>query len=177
MKFADTIHAIQWAEEMATRSNLQSQIGGIMAVTTGGGNDTLDIALTICARVAACQPVQAGVALKCIYGGRDKARDIYLGEQIGQRLHQTNHGKGKTATQCHALGVSIIKAERALTLFGDKYPLARMARDIGISRKNFTKGIAWIAMRYEGREVLRAWADQGEREMSEWLERMCWLTT
>lgn len=178
MQFSSTVAAIQWAEDIASRSDIKSQFKSIIDGHGGRGGDTVwDIAMSISARVASCEPKRCGLALKAIYAGHDRVRDIHLGQQIGDHIYakQVHKNQMKDLVQCQNLGLATVKAERAMTLYSDKYPLARMANDIGIGRKNFTTGIGWISLRYEAREALQDWLKMGENEVAIYLNDLGWL--
>lgn len=176
MYFLDVWSAIQWAEEYSTRPDLGSQIGKIMAgPALGNGEIVWDMALTISNRLSCCTPFIAGYTAQAIYGVKDPDRDAQIGWYIGNSLRGHEAAKRKEPVQLHKLGLAVLKAERAQIIFDDRYPLARMAHDIGISKQAFTSRIGWIELRSKAVEQIRMWMKRVEREMGDWLEERGWL--
>lgn len=171
--FTDTATAIQWAEAYAAKSNVKSQIGNLMK--KGGGEPVFDIALSISARTSDCKPHQHALALKCMYGGPDKERDEMLGALIAEYLIMAKLDKEKPKDMLFRLGCCTVKAERALEVYNDSYPVKRMAFDVGVSREQFVKAIGWLEVRADAVEVLRNWTEAGIREMELWLSEQNWL--
>jgi len=173
MQFMDTMQAICWAEEIASKPNLRSQIGKLMTVT-GGGDPVWDVALSISRRLADCA-TPTGAAMKAVYGRADENRDKMVGWMLGDHLIPTPDGMKKHEGQLHLLGKWTVKAERMEALHGQKYPLAHLADDLGIGREQLYKGIGWLALRNSARETLRQWLDGAEKEMELWLDERGWL--
>lgn len=171
--FPDAQSAIKWAEAYAAKSNVQSQIARLLA--KGGGEPVWDIALTISSKVAQLEPAERALSLKCIYGGPDMERDQILGEVIADYLIKRKLDFEKPKDQLLKLGHATVKAERALTVYGDRYPLKRMAHDVGISREQFCTAPKWLEVRAEAIEALRNWAEAGIRDMESWLSEHRWL--
>jgi len=174
--FKDAAEAITWAEHHAANSNVKSQIGSLMK-KSGGGEPVFDIALSISARVAKCSPQVHGLALKCIYGEPGTDRDEMLGDLISDYLMSVGLNRNKTTEQLKKLGKSTVKAERALAVYGDKYPLKRMAFDCGVSRQQFCTAIGWLEARAESVNLLRNWLASGKREMELWFDENNWFET
>ena len=174
--FKDSAEAIKWAEVYSAKSNVKSQIGNLMKKSSGG-EPVFDIALSISARVAECTPKVNALALKCIYGAPDRTKDEILGEMIGERLIAICPGCGKSREQLNRLGYVTVKAERAFEVYGDKYPLKRMAYDIGVSRQQFCNATRWLEARAESMNMLRNWVASGRREIELWLDEHDWFDT
>jgi len=175
--FASVTDAVTWAEEWTRRPDCGSQIGRLMRKYGTGDltrQEVIDIAQTISVITAQCEP-PTGVAMKCVYGGYDMDRDIALGETIGAHLAEREPGRRKPREKLNKLGHVTIKAERAWELYGDRYPYARMAHDIGVSRQQFRKGIHWPELLHQARELLRAWLDRAIRQIGQALRDRGWL--
>ncbi len=173
--FKDVSDAIIWAEHTAANSNVKSQIGSLMKKSGGCGEPVFDIALSISARVADCEPKVHGLALKCIYGSPVTGRDELLGDMIADYLIATKLTGDKTTMQLKKLGVAIVQAERALEVYGNKYPVKRMAFDCGVSREHFSRDMRWLEVRAESVNVLRNWLASGKREIELWLDENNWF--
>lgn len=178
MQFDSVKSAVQWAEEFASRPDLGSQIGKLLKAKGGefSREELVDVAHTISLITADCKPYK-GMAMKCIYGGYNAHRDYQLGCVIGDHLwnRRRDDPRRKELEQLHRLGRAVIKAERALEVYGDRYPLKRMAYDIGISRQQFTQSLCWPEMLGEARDMLRAWLEQAIKEIGVQLEVRGWL--
>lgn len=174
LMFKDAVSAIQWAEEYASRPDVGSQIGKLLK-KPGDGEPVWDVALTISARLAQVQPPMAALAMKCLYAGVEPTRDLQLAEAIGEVLVRSEAANGRPKGQMYQLGLAVIKAERAQSLYGDRYPLRRMAHQVGVSHVQFMKGLQWLELRRCAVETLRAWLDRADREMRLWLEGQGWL--
>ena len=175
MMFRDAGQAIKWSEEVASRPGLGSQIGKLLTVP-GGGEPVYDIALSISARVAECKPRVAAVVAKAIYGPPRPEFDQQIGWLIGEHIRaKVECARSRHPDQMHRLGTAMLKAERAQTIYGDRYPLRRMAHDIKVSHTSFRTGLDWLDMRREGAEVIRLWLDMVHRQIEDYLESQHWL--
>lgn len=171
--FKDAADAVTWAERYAAKSNVKSQMASLLK--KGGGEPVFDIALSITAKVSEIEPKVHGLATKCVYGEPDQERDRILGEMIGEFLLKACPKCGKSREQLNKLGYVTVKAERAHAVYEDRYPLKRMAHDIGISRVQFCTGQKWVEVRSEAIEVLRNWYTAGLREIELWLDEQDWF--
>jgi len=162
---------------MATRSDLGSSLGNLVRKAGCGRltkQEAIDIAQTISTIVSSCQPFK-GLALKAIYGGRDQQRDEILAIALGSILKRSIDGRRKESEQMRLLGMVTIKALRANELYGDTFPMKRMAYDIGISRECFTRNEKWRALRYMALEQLMFWLESGTNEVGSELCSRGWM--
>jgi len=169
MRFLDAGQAIRFAEEYATRPDIGSQIGKLMRGLGGSGEIIFDVALSISARVAACEPAEAAAVTKAIYGAPDPERDIQVGWLIGERVRVLPSAEGRLAEQMHALGTATLKAHRAKVIYNDTYPLRRMAYDCGVTDAAFRKSFAWVAMRNDTVDLLTRWLKSVEYQIEGYL--------
>lgn len=172
--FKDAASAIKFAERYAAKSNIKSQMGNLLT-NSFGGEEVWDIAMTISARVAQCTPQINGLALKCIYGLPVIERDEMLGEMIGNYLIDNGLDSGKSPEQLRRLGLVTVLAERTIGVNKAKYPVKRMANEVGISREQFSRAKSWLQVRGEALQVLQSWLSSGNREMELWLEEQNWF--
>jgi hypothetical protein len=176
MMFRDAAQAIKWAEEVSSRPDVGSQIGKIMRGLGGGGEPVFDVALSISARVAQCKPRVAAVVTKALYGPPSPETDIQVGWLIGEHVRaKVACARKRSPEQIHKLGTATLKAERAETIYGDRYPLRRMAHDCGVSHTQYRNGMDWLDMRRESTEVIRLWLDIVHKQIDSYLEAQGWL--
>ena len=168
--FTSTKDAVRWAEEVALSSQVGNTLGQLLK-KPGAGNltkqEVIDIAMTVSSITSACLPWK-GMAMKCVYAGRNRSRDHELGTVIAAKLMTVEAGRKKRHTQLIALGVSTIKAVRSEELYGKRYPIKRMARGVGISREQFSKAESWRILRREAKLYLQDLLEKADAEI--WLE-------
>ena len=90
-------------------------------------------------------------------------------------LVQLPESSDKTNNQMDALGLATVKAMRAMELYGDRYPLTRMAHDCGVSRENFTRSKGWSQLRQSANEQLLGWIGRGTNEIGAELASRGWM--
>lgn len=180
MQFASVKDAVKWAEEVVTRPNLGSQLGKYF-IKAGNGMDRqelMDIAHTITCITNNCKPFK-GMAMRCVYRGHSRDDDKTVGDELARRMdsHQLLFTKAqrKSNEQLRKLGLCIVKAERAKELYADRYPVSRIAREVGISQPKFTTNMAWTVLYSNGLLIIRDMLSQAEREIGLELEVRGWL--
>lgn len=172
--FIDAGHAIKWAEETASRPDVGSHLGRLIGGPRGG-EPVFDVALSISARVAACDPRHTALTAKAIYGAPRPEMDMEVGRIVGGALRACAAARDKSDAQLCALGTATLKAERAWMVYKDRYPLRRMAHDCGVNHSNFIRGMAWVELRSESTATIRLWIDAVHREIGLWLTDMGWM--
>ena len=175
--FGSVKDAVRWSEEVATLTDMGSCLGNLIGKPGCGRlskREAIDIAQTISLISASCKPYK-GIAAKAIWAGHDRVRDQTLGIVIGTRLRESNDGKEKELGQLIRLGLASVKAMRASELYGDRFPVKRMAHDVGVSREHFTRNIKWKSLRYIAMMQLQAWIDAAENEIGIELEARGWM--
>jgi len=175
--FSSVKDAVRWSEEVALLQNMRGTLGRLIS-KPGTGNitrsDAIDIAQTITAITASSKPYK-GQALKAVYAGHSKVRDCELAIGIAGVLLTLEESKQKLSNQMISLGLSTVQAKRAKELYGDRYPIKRMAHDVGVSRERFCKGECWKVLRRAAGEQLVSWLDLGEREVRAELVLRGWM--
>ena len=167
--FASVKDAVRWAEEMATIPKVGSVLGNLV-VSSGiscgklSHEEALDIALTITNITANSKPWK-GMAVKSVYTIRDHDRDHDLGIAMASRLRSTEMGRLKRNPQLIDLGKVTIKAMRAKLLYGERFPVKRMAHDVGVSRNQFISAPGWQFLRSQAHDLLESWVNQGSNEI------------
>jgi len=175
--FASVKDAVRWSEEVATLVDIRGCLDGLLRKPGAGRlsrQEAVDIAHTISLISASCRPYK-GLAAKAIWAGHDSMRDQTLAIVIGSRLKESSDGADKEPGQLIALGLATIKAKRALELYGDRFPVKRMAHDVGVSREHFTRNIKWKALRYLARIQVESWLSMAENEIGAELEARGWM--
>ena len=175
--FASVKDAVRWSEEVATFPDIGSCLGNLLRGPSSGKmsrQDMIDIALTVTHITASCKP-WAGKAMRAVYAGHDRENDLTLANVISFMLVQLPESSDKTNTQMDALGQATVKAKRAMELYGDRYPLKRMAHDCGVSRENFTRSKGWSRLRQSANEQLLGWIGRGTNEIGAELASRGWM--
>jgi len=169
--------AVRWSEEVATLTTMKTTLGALLSKPGSGDitrQEAIDIAMTISSLTQACLPWK-GIAMKAVYAGRDRDRDLLLGEEVATRINSIDAARKKKQYQLIALGVSTIKAARSVELYGKRYPIKRMARGVGISREQFSKSDSWRILRHEAKGIVYSWLDQAEHELWPELKLRGWV--
>lgn len=175
--FASVKDAVRWAEEVATIPSVGSVLGNLTSSGVRCGSlshdEVLDIALTI-SHIAENSKPWKGMAVKSVYTIRDRNRDHDLGIAMASRLRRTEMGKIKRNPQLIDLSKVTINATRARLLYGDRFHVKRMARDVGVSRNQFVTAPGWLFLRQAAIDLLQSWIDQGESEIYLKLNEIGW---
>jgi hypothetical protein len=177
IQFASVKDAVRWSEEISTIPDMGGGLDGLIGKTSGGRvtrQDMIEIALSISLITASCKPF-GGQMMKAVYAGRDRERDNWLGMMLASRLATTDHGQEKDYEQLMALGIAMVKATRAKELYGDRFPLKRMAHDVGVSRESFTRSLCWPALRAEAADHIRIIMDQAINKIAIELNDRGWM--
>ena len=174
--FMNAQHAVKWSQECAALPDVGSQLTKWqkMACRELTRAEVRDIAQTISTEIHAIQP-WAGEALLAVYVGHNEERDIWLGSGIGGQLSVTEEGVPKGRHKLNRLGYTVIKSERAMRLYGDRYWYKRMAHDIGIHVDTFRKGMTWMTLMGLARDILVQWVERGLRALTVRLQELGWL--
>jgi len=174
--FASVKDSVRWSQEILSIPDIGSQLGKFQ-MKPGSGlsrNEIRDIAHTISLITADCKPF-GGRAMFAVYAGHDRQRDIELGKEIGLALYRDEPGREHPLGRLALLGHAIIKAHRARELYGDEYPLKRMAYDVGIPYHTFRRRGDWPILRAEAIGVLSSWMSQAENRIYPELELRGWV--
>lgn len=176
IQFASVKDAVRWSEEVAMIQDVGSMFDGWLKVSSGRmtRQETIDIALTVSAITTACKPFK-GLAAKAVWAGKDRGRDKILGLALASKMCITPEGCQKTTEQLITLGIGMIRRHRARELYGDVYSLGQIARDMGISRQQFSTAKAWSALRSQSTEQIAAWLEQATNEIGAELAVRGWL--
>jgi len=175
--FSSVKDAVRWSQEVLSIPDIGSQLGKLM-IKPGGDYtkaEVRDIGHTISLITAACKPF-GGEAMFAVYAGHDTARDHYLGDGIGLTLHATAPGCDHDSAQLQKLGLATVKAHRAYELYNDKYPIKRMAYDVGVTYHQFRSRGDWPMLRAEALGILCNWMAQAEREIYQALNELQWIS-
>lgn len=168
--FASVKDAVRWSEEVSTLVDIGSCLGDLLRKPSNGTlsrSDMIDIARTISLITASCKPYK-GQAMRAIYVGHDQMRDKGLALAITSIITGCDSAAGCSHNQLFALGLATIKAVRARELYGHRFPLKRMAYDIGVSREHFSRSNKWRALRDAAELVVLTWLSEAVNEI--WLE-------
>lgn len=175
MKFTCARQAIKWAEETASRPNIQSQIGGLTTVSGGlaGKISRLDMALTITSQISACNP-PVPAALRCIFGLTSKDREIELASVMAELIsngYQHTKPQKQIIGMCHAM----ILQKRKRELFDKRFAIKRMAKLTGVSRHQFCTGSHWIVLRDISASMINNFVENGVSDIDQWLSEVDWV--
>ena len=175
--FASVKDAVRWSEEMATVPDVRSCLGDLLRSPSSGKmsrQDMIDVAMTITHITASCKPWK-GAAMRAIYAGHDRENDFMLAKVISMMLLEQPEASDKGSIQMDALGLATVKAMRAMELYGDRYPLKRMAYDCGVSRENFTRSKGWRSLRLAANDQLLGWIGAATNEIGAELAVRGWM--
>lgn len=168
IQFASVKDAVRWSEEVATIPDIGSMLGNYIGRVSCGRlskMEIIDIAMTISLITASCKPYK-GMCMKAVYAGHDRERDHILALALAARLLTCECREPKTNQQLVALGESTIRAKRSIELYGKRYPMTRMAKDVGVSRDDLCKLVDWIRLRSMASEQVAGWMEAATNEIS-----------
>lgn len=177
IQFASAKDAVRWAEEVALIPDLGSQLEkflkkpGTSELTRA---EARDIAQTISIITATCRP-PTGFAMKCVYAGHDNRRDAEVGEQIGQSLHRQDPGGTIPLGYLVRLGIGTVRGERVRQLYGTRYPLHKLAEDVGLSKDLLARDDDWRIVRKQSIRQLRLWLEQASHQIEDELKILGWM--
>jgi hypothetical protein len=178
--FPKVSDAVRWAEEVSQLTDIGSMWDGLFKVSGGrlSRAEMIDVARTISAIVTASKPFK-GMALKSVFSGPDPVRDDVLALVMAGHLYpylaEAPGTMAEKHRQLYALSMATLKSVRSLEVYGHRYPVGRMAKDIGISREAMYKSRTWINLRLKARDQVALWVSQGEAEVASKLGELGWM--
>lgn len=176
ISFASVEDAVRWSEEVATMPDIKSCLGNLLRRSQGGTlskADIIDIAQTVSLITASSKPFK-GLMLKSIYGGRAE-NDRVLAIMLASKMRSMDCAKHKNHFQLVLLGHTVIKSVRAMELYGDRYPVRRMAQEVGVSRETFRRSKAWPQLTLEATSIIMGLLEQGISEVYTDLNELGWI--
>lgn len=163
--FRNAMEAISWAEEYATRPNIDSQL--LVYRSKGGGGlspyELKDLALTITSLVINYDKPK-GRLFACVYAKPSPERILSVAETIGHELQVTGEGVTKAHAQLKALAVAIIESYRRKQVYGKGLSQRRIAKHVGIPPRTYRR--SWMEIEAECRNIINIWVEQAERGLT-----------
>lgn len=175
--FSSVKEAVRWSEETALMPDIQSSM---RLLTSSGGsalnhNEAVDIAQTVTNITANCKPFK-GMAAKAVFSPCSTAADDRdLGIIIAAKMQQMPEAKGKHYEKLITLGIGAIRSKRAVELYNNRYPVKKIARDLGISRERLYKSKNWKVLKIEADQRLLSMVLQAEIEIFSELSIRGWI--
>lgn len=169
LKFPDAATAFMWAEEILSRTSVESQIMRMMRTQSGYGeltrDEIYDLALTIAGTVERIAPAGMKFAYKHIYGREDNyVIQSFVAHLASHVRTYCTEASGKHHLMLVRLAHSVAEGTRKYWLYGRPQSKASVARDVGVHRQRFSES-GWPELLLFTRHAINAWMDEADSQV------------
>lgn len=167
--FNNARDAVSWAEEYATRPDIDSQL---LVKSPGFGgltpHEMRDLALTICAKVTNTDKPK-GYLFAYVYGNRKNTMMAYA-DPIAHILHLKSDGLKKDIAKLRALACVLSESIRRHEQYDRPLSRRRISKNISVSKSTYFRD--WIKIEGECYSILKSWLSDAEKKLDDEFDNM-----